>query len=153
MDVTLSWAELRMAAEVGMARRLRALAKGRAEPYGTPSTGLWEIDIQASAAEMAVAKALGMYWSDTGGPGYEGDVGRYEVRWTARPDGCLILHDDGRGGSAFILVVGTAPVFRIPGWIRGRDGQDGEFWQERTGRPCWMVPQDVLHPIDGLIRG
>jgi hypothetical protein len=73
--VTLSLDELRQAAWVGVARTLRAINKARREPHGHPAErGEWEISIHGAAAEMAVAKTLGLYWGDDRNLDYGGDV-------------------------------------------------------------------------------
>lgn len=145
MRVELTLEEIRVAASVGIERRLRAIARNRQHRHSWRGGDVWEIDIQGAAAEMAVAKAVGRYWTDTADPDYEGDVGQnVQVRWTARPDGSLLLHPDDKPEHAFVLVTGQIPQFEIRGWLWGAHGKDPRFWREDTGRPAFFVPQAAL---------
>ena len=49
--------------------RFDSLAAGRTEVYGSPTAGTaWDIDVEAAAGELAVAKALGRYWAPADDP-------------------------------------------------------------------------------------
>ena len=79
------------------------------------------------------------------------DVGTLQVRTALtrnRLFDCAPRHKDER---AFVLAVGTAPRFRIAGWMWGRDAKQQEFWKDPAGgRPAFFVPQDRLAPIAEL---
>ena len=46
------------------------------------------------------------------------------------------------------LASGTAPTFKLRGWIRARDGKPPEFWRDPTqGRPAFFVPAAALRPM------
>ena len=144
--ITLKRHELFMGAQAGMLRRLSALRRQRQERRGTPPQDLWGIDIEASLAELAVAKAFGLYWerfADTPSE-LEGDVGRLQVRSTWRDNGRLILHREDKDDAAFVLVTGRAPTYTIRGWIAGAKGKQEQWWNEGDGRPAFFVPQDAL---------
>ena len=149
MIVELSWWEFIQGATAGIYRRVLALQNKRGDRYGAPALTYWETDIESACAEMALAKALGLYWQSvvTHPEVLEGDVGSWQVRWTKRPDGRLILHEADRNDQRYTLIVGQSPVFDIVGWILGKDGKQPQYWFEGDGRPAFFVPRSALHPI------
>lgn len=146
MEVTLTWAELQQAALVGCQRYIRALWRERNEIYGTPPDP-WGVHITGAAAEMAVAKALGVFWPYATDPDWGGDVGTYHVRSTNRDDGCLILHDRDPDDGVFVLAIGTPRTYRLAGWLTARDGKTAAYWRSNVREPCFMVPQHDLAPM------
>lgn len=151
-DVLLTWVEVIQAAQVGVFRQVRACRKGRVERHGEPrQRGPWEIQIEGAAAEMAVAKALGMYWADSTELDYNGDVGRYHVRSSDLADAHLLLYPTDPDEACFILVTGRAPLFHIRGWIVAAEGKvDAYRANGRLRSDGWMVPADVLWSIKDL---
>lgn len=151
--VTLSWPEVAQAATVGVWRRIHAYRRARSQPYGNPTHDLWGLDIESACAELAVAKALGRYWAGSfvGDPSsLNGDVGdELQVRSTWRTNGCLLVHPADRDSDIFVLVVGTAPTYRLAGWTLGETAKKPQFWRDAE-RPCFFVPQSSLAPI-GLL--
>jgi len=148
ITVRLTWSEQLTAAHVGAMRRIGAMASGRPEPYGTPAD-LWAVDIEAAAAELAVAKAVGLFWPMATRPdrNLAGDVGPFQVRHTTRENGRLILHDRDSDDAAFVLVRGSIPSFDVVGWIWGADGKDQRFRFKGDGRPAFFVPETDLVSI------
>jgi hypothetical protein len=148
--VTLTSAEWTIALVVAGIRQCANEAVKRVDAHGaSPEDGLI-LHQQGAAAEAAVAKYLGRWWSGAINDLKAADVGNLQVRSTPYQEGSLILHkvkdaDD----DCFILAVGTAPTFRLAGWIRGRDGKSERFWTEKknNGRPAYFVPQEALKPM------
>jgi hypothetical protein len=150
--VELSFFELHQAANVGVMRNIQARRRERPDTYGKnvyDMEGGWGVHIEGAAAEMAVAKTLGIYWEGVWREidRSRGDVGGYQVRSTLRRDGCLILHPSDDDLAMFVLVVGAAPKLRIAGQIRAVEGKQIEYWREGTGRPAFFVPQSKLTPL------
>jgi hypothetical protein len=109
------------------------------------------LDIEGAAGEMAVAKLANIYWNGNMGNLKAADVGRLQVRTRSRDYYDLILHPTDPDDSAFILVVGKAPRFRIVGWIVARDGKLQKWWKDPAGnRPAFFVPQSELIQFDVL---
>jgi len=148
MDVRLTNAECRQAAYVGINRRLDAMKRESTEVYGSAHNGdYWTVDVEAAAAELAAAKALGRYWSPADDPSEdrEGDLGDgLQVRHTKRANGCLICHQRDADEHRFFLVVGSMPAFRVVGHILGRDAKKPEWWRTDVHRPAFFVPQYAL---------
>lgn len=106
-------------------------------------------------AEAAVAQHLGIPYEGTVNTFHcEPDVGAFDVRATDRPDGCLIIRDNDPASYPYVLAVcdGYTPVVRLVGWMYGRDARQRRWLRNPHGRrPCWMVPQQFLHPVPPVV--
>src|SRR6185436_3072187 len=88
-DVTLSWAEYRIAMHVGDDRFVRNSAKGRLEQYDVDNPQ------SHSLGEYAVAIHADYCWRELGRPDRNGpDVGPLHVRTTTRDHGLRIYPND-----------------------------------------------------------
>lgn len=105
---------------------------------------------QGAAAEMAVAKALGVYWDMVVDyapnlPDIRPDI---EVRTTTRPNGSLIIHPEDDNNRHFYLVVGELPNYNVVGSILGSEAKQARWWRESGVRyPAYFVPQSALELI------
>lgn len=157
MKVTLTWAEVAIAARIGEARTIRNRAKGNAGTmHGKASGTDWSGDIEAACAELAAAKGIGVYMpiATSAAEDRTGDLGYgLHVRHSERADARLILHPDDPDEGLFILVIGASPSFELPGFVEAADGKREQWWSDPTGkdRPAFFVPQTALHPIGGLV--
>jgi len=149
----LTWSEVEHALLTGGHRRMRRLRAGSPHRWGYGGEDNWSAHIEAAAAEMATAKALGRYWADFTAPDHDGDIGAgVQVRQTARRDGRLIIHPEDEDDHRFYLVCGEAPAFEIVGWILGRDAKRPEWWTDPgTGRPAFFVARHALHEFPARI--
>jgi hypothetical protein len=151
MQVTLTHAECELAVQVGARRRLHALRNATHEVYGKAHRGdYWTVDIEAAAGELAVAKALGVFFSvkdSAAEDRADGDVAGAQVRHTQLAHGSLICHDRDHDDHRFFLVTGRMPTFVVRGWILGRDAKSSEYWREDVPRPAFFVPQVALTPL------
>lgn len=151
--VALSWNELRLAAQVGMTRRIDDMQKGCVTKYGVKEKDKWANDPIGAIGEMAVAKMLGIYWSGAFEVGAL-DVGRVEVRTSCLglTSGHLLLHRDDSSKKIYVYVrMGASRVLAVVGWIYGHEGKQRKFWDDKVGgRPCFFVPERVLHPVKSL---
>jgi hypothetical protein len=116
-----------------------------------PNWDGWKNDIEGSIAEMMFAKFRRQYWDFNVYTKRDrrlfkaGDVGGFEVRWTERLNGSLILRTDDSPGSYFVLVVGECPNYWIVGWIKAVDGMKDEYLDApHDGPESWFVPQSAL---------
>jgi hypothetical protein len=152
VNVELTIEEARVAAMIAVERRLRAIARGREHRFNWNGEGAWENDLHATGAELAVAKALGRYWTDTAAPDSDGDVGAgVQVRWTRHPGGHLILHPSDHDMHRYVLVTGLMPRYTIRGWCSGVGGKRGNFWRGGLERPAFFVPQSALRELSTLV--
>lgn len=151
MDVSLTPDECRAAAYAGIHRRLDSLSKGRVEVYGKAAGGAyWDIDCEAAAAELALAKALGVFWvggTDPVADRRDGDVAGLQVRHTKHRNGKLILHNRDSDAHTFVLVVGAMPEFEVVGFITGAEGKQPQHWWANAPRPAYFVAREFLAPF------
>ena len=155
--VMLSQTECQLAELIGRKRREISLKYDRKETRQdfTPS-GITN-DIEASAAEMAVAKLLNIYpeWSPT-----VGKVPRFDLRWnghpvdvksTQRADGNLLIPylDE---SLIYFLVCGTMPTYKVMGYLEGdRVPWAGRLREDLGHIPCWFVPASQLQEVSNAV--
>lgn len=152
--VELTWAEVILAANVGVMRRVIALKRKVPGKYGAEdSMPWWQRDIQGALGELVLAKHLGVFWNPAIGKFNERDVAGCEVRTTPWPNGCLPIHKPDRDGR-YVLVTGEAPRFVIVGWKESREARRPEWWTDQNGdgRFMYYVPQSELEDIADLYR-
>ena len=121
----------------------------------------YDENLYGCKGEMAVAKALSMFWNGFDyGPeiAREGDVGKYAVKATLHKDGHLIFQDKHRMGVQTILaIVGTNKV-RLAGWLHFDTAKTivasgtGRKEKPRPDEPfmCWWIPQTALEGMEWL---
>jgi len=145
-EISLSKEELLQAAVTGVLRRIESMKLGLQDAHGYEDTGGWDDDIEGAAGEMAFAKYRDRYWSFHVNTFMGGDVGRVHVRTCRRKDASLIIRNGDPDDELYVLVIGKSPVYKIVGWILGRDSRKGEWVRAPNGRaPAWFVPQSVLN--------
>lgn len=142
VEVTLSVEAMVQALMVGGRRTIAAARKALRSPSQAKRT--WDIDIEGAMAEMAVAKATGMYFEPELDKFGDADVGQLHVRHTVLPDGCLIIRPDDPEGR-YCLVTGQLGRYRIVGCIDSVEARQDIWMRAPQGRPAaWFVPQSAL---------
>ena len=151
MEIKLNWTEMWIATGIGRIRQLEALKKNLPDKYGFTGDG-WSVHIEGACGELAVAKALNMYWAGTVNTfKSKADVGKLEVRTRSRHDYDLLVRPDDKDESIFIHVTGKAPEFKIHGWLLGKDAKQPNFLQNYGGRDgAYFVPSSNLKSLDEL---
>ena len=155
--VKLTWPEMMTAYHIASQRRIMNMKKGLAGKYGAPEKdGSEELDIVSTRGEMAVAKALNLYWSGSVGDYGAVDVGGLvEVRTRTKSWHSLIIHPEDKDWAPYVLVDSSAtPSFRLVGWVFGREGKKEEYWSDpaKTGRHAYFVDQERLNPMSKLLN-
>ena len=108
--------------------------------------------INSAMSEYVVARYLGVFFdldnarkSDI----YVHDIGcKVEVRHATAPDAHLILSQKDRDDAVFVLVLGTAPEYRIVGFQTGAAIKRAAFWSAEKGG--FWLPQHALRPMTEL---
>lgn len=151
MIVKLTPREIMLGATMGVMRHIQDLRDRRAGVNQQPAHLAWQVKIEGALAELAVAKALGDYWS---GASYRGaaDSGGIEVRMTRYQDGCLFLHEHDKSDARYVLAAGLNGTYKVAGWLWGREGQQEKYWRRVSAErnPAFFVPQSELHPLDEI---
>lgn len=105
--------------------------------------------------ELAVAKVLNITWNRSVGT-YKSQAdlgGRLEVRHRSNPEFQLIIRDNDKDDSIYILSRGMPPgAIEIVGWIYGHMGKKEEYKKDPGGygRPAYFIPDNVLQPMESL---
>lgn len=144
VEVTLTSAEIMMAAQAGIMRQVENI-KTKAEPYyGASDVADWQLHIEGCLGEFALAKYLNVWWGGKGNK-RSADVFLYDVRTAASHSHSLILHPDDPDDRTFWLVTGRNGAYRVHGYIKARDGKKQEYWKEPVkNRAAFFVPQSAL---------
>jgi hypothetical protein len=145
--VTLNPTEIKVATVVGTARARISRASGFQDRSHVSGEERSQKDVDAAGAELAASKATGCRWNMTvGGDLDEPDLWpNVEVRHTTCTDGGLIVRRRDKPERLFVLLIGTAPRYRVVGWTRGETARRDEYrWQD-----AWKVPQSVLTSFRG----
>ena len=154
MEISLTPMEMTCAANTGVIRRVTSIQnKLNSGIYYSKEANLWQTDIEGACAELACAKALGIYWGAGVNTFKSADLGRkIQVRATAGRTNKLIIRDRDSDHDIFILVVGSAPNYDVVGWIYGAAGKDPRWLGDANniGKPAYFIPQQSLNPIEEL---
>lgn len=157
MIVELEWYEMDVAINVGINRNTASWRNQRKHTAGYKPKDLFDTGIKAAAAELAVAKKLGLYWDgsvDTFKS--RADVGnRTEVRMSSMRVPKLIVRPNDRSDRDYVLVVdlwehGKKPKFDLVGWMLGREAMNEQYLTDNgNGRPpAYFVPVTDLRSME-----
>jgi hypothetical protein len=152
--ITLSWAELMIAGQIGTMRLVASRKQGFPDS-SNPNTAVkldWKTDFEGAAAEMAYAKYRNVYYDPTVNTFKAPDVAGDQVRSTTYKMGRLIVRGKDVNEERYILVVCSAPTYRMAGWIWTSEAKKSEWFrpEDETGPSAWWVPQDALRPMETL---
>lgn len=137
-----------------------------AGPTGLTHYGRFVNDLEATLSEIATARALGIsdFYPSVNTFHTQADVlSDIEVRSTSSSRNRLILRRNDNANHRFVFTVVELfracpwkedhPVVDIIGWCHARDGMQDKYLNQYNNRePAWFVPQDILKPIDTLLR-
>jgi len=140
-----------MAAEVGIRRRVASISRMNLDHdyFSSGNLDHWHVDIEGACAELAFAKSLGFFWDGSVNTGKSPDVAGYQVRYTHRDNGCLIVRERDRAEDWFVLVTGRHPVYTIRGKISGAEAKQKKYLRDPNQRnPAWFVPQSALAEME-----
>jgi len=143
------------AAYIGVGRHIRALMKDRTQTNDKKrGPEDWGNDIEAACAECAYALWANMFWMGGGNRLDHYDVGHVSIKHTVRPNGrLLIAPEDAKKfteETPVVLVVGTAPVMDLVGWLPMGAITTDRNWNLDMPRPCWAVTQGDLRQMEEL---
>lgn len=154
MNVTLTWSEM-MLAHMVAAERIVMNAKRAVTPRYNSDHSEWK-HLVSTRGEIAVAKALNLYWSGCTAGDYQAvDVGGcVQVRAVDKPGRRLILHPADGDTLPFVLAdTSLAPVVHLQGWMMGGEGKRPHWWQDprRDGSHAFFV-EGPLYPMSDLVK-
>lgn len=147
IEIELTPSEIMSGALIGVMRQVQNLSKKRTPAYGAGTKKDWQLHIEGALGELAVAKAMNLYYAGTGVLRAD-DVSGFQVRTRSKHDYELILHHEDQDDIKFVLVTGLNGKYVIRGYVMGYEGKVQEFWNDPAGgRPAFFVPQNKLHPF------
>ena len=144
--ISLTTEEIELGASAGVRRRIRRIEEGRKDFVSTPDG--FQRDIDGALAELAFAKALGLFWGGLGGRG-AADVGRdFEIRTSHNQGASMIVRDYDSDAARFVLILGGSQDFEVVGWMFGRECKSSEWLRRPNAETAaFFVPQDALRPM------
>jgi hypothetical protein len=154
MIVTLTGPEVSFASAVGLARQTEAIIQGKKDAHGFRGDP-WGVHIEGALAEYATAKALNCFWPASVNTWKEPDltlcgVG-IQVRLRSHDHYDLLVREPDPEQDVYVLTLGTAPTFRVAGWLFGQDAKQARYRQDYAGRvPAYFVPQVDLRPLASI---
>lgn len=127
-------------------RNISAIKHGLRNQHGVMEGGDWQIHIEGACGEMALAKALGLYWNGSVNTfKMGGDVGNFQVRTRSQHNYELLIRPDDPTDVIWWLVTGKAPRYIVQGWIQGIDAKHPDWLRAHGGRPpAYFVPHNKL---------
>ncbi len=149
MNVTLTWQEVASGALVGAQRRISSKRKNLTDRLIHGSA--WDVDIEGACGELAACKALRVYWNPSvdvfNVPDIPPDI---DVKATA--SGQFIVKPHYIDSRRYLFVQGTAPTYKVVGWIFGYEAKHAEwFTTQRADYPkVYFVPREALHSPDSV---
>lgn len=151
-EITPALNKMIIARWVGAIRALESKTRGLKDRHGM-SWDCLDAQIEGAVGELAVAKALNVYWNGSVNTLRALDLSGIQVRTHSQRDYDLIVWPDDSPDDLYVLVTGKMPEYRIHGWIRGSDAMQDHWLKEHGDRPpAYVVPQDALQPIETLLR-
>lgn len=148
-QVTLFWYEVEYAAMVGIKRQIRSRSSKDHNKIQSKDFG-WHTDIESACAELAVAKALNLYWDGSINVSKRPDIpSGLQIRHTSFDSGHLIVRPGDPLEHRYILVTGTSPLYCLRGWLWGYEVKSIGDWRKHINCDgyAWWVSQEKLNPI------
>lgn len=151
-EVSLTEFEVWWASLVGTRRQVESLRKGLSHKAGLKAEDNdFSYHIIGALAELALAKALNLYWPGSVNTFKEPDVHIYHVRWTSNSKRGLIVRPHDPDG-IYVLVTGNANKMTVHGYAHSSEIKDNKYLSspDPTRPPCYELPRGLLKPINTL---
>jgi hypothetical protein len=147
--ITLTAAELREAAMLGVETMIESITSGRRPAWAGHD---WTSDIEGRCGERAVAKYLGLRWNPANINTFKDvpDIGSLEVRTRSKDWYELFIRPDDRDDRLYVLVTGAAGVYAIRGCYMGADAKAHREWLQdhgKLGKPAYFIPTERLRDL------
>lgn len=156
VEIVLTWSEMKLAAYVAVGAKIACMQRGARHAHGATDENMtWDTQIVSAQGEIGVAKYLNLYWSGLSDIIKAVDVGGEKgaaVRTRTQHWYELMLHKTDNDRPFVLVTAERPPVFRLVGWIFGRDGKLEKYWGAHgaPGRPAFFVPHCELLPMHEL---
>jgi hypothetical protein len=151
LGIVLTDDEVRQATEHAEIQQAKAIREGRRNHLGHARS--MAAEITGALGEIAVAKALKLFWERDVHGFKRPDVSGFQVRATDRSNGALIVRDNDGLEDIYILVTSLNRTnWILRGWMRGEEARAvGKFEAKgMSSVKAYWVSQKQLHPISSL---
>ena len=152
VKITLTEDEFWEATRVGAQRHFRSVCDGRRMRIVTANDDGWRNHIEGACAELAAAKHTKLKWHGAVDAFGKPDLGLWVDVKLRRNEECpLIIKEHEPDDWFYILVHGTAPHFKLRGWIVGKQGKLVGTYYPGKGKNCgtYAVPHEALTQYGG----
>ena len=150
MLVALTAIEVAVGTTVGAYRNAESQLSGRKPRFPEKTPGeLWGFHIESALAELAVSKALGIYWGFSVNTFHVPDIANtnIEVRWSSAPR--LKIRPDDPNQRVMVSVRGACHEKELMGWCYAHEGKLKEN-RSASDPPCYFHDHENLRPINSL---
>lgn len=148
IEISLSESEAQVAAEVGAKRHIFSIYRNKKPNNGAAQS--FNLHIDGALSEMAVAKALKIYFTVEHEFSGIKDFETFEVRSTTYLNGCLYCLKKDLEDRRYVLVINQFPIFKLVGWSYGKEIKQEKYWKDKSGVGRWAywMPQSDLRTIE-----
>lgn len=157
IDIKLSEKQLHIAEQEARRRQSQNEERGLKGRNRAPAAGTKALEMHrlGCIGETAVAHYLGLeqflFTHQQAMPGSSDLPGGIEVKTRSKHGYDLLVQLDDDPDETFVLVTHQGDTTRVIGWLRGYEAMKREYIRELVrGRPCYVVPQNKLRPLDEL---
>lgn len=153
MQITLTLPEMLTGTNLGTIRQYASDKRGSKYSEGFTEEKMTALasHIEGALGEVCVAKALGLYFEPTVNTYGKADIGEdIGVRTTNKNGHGLLIRERDNPDHFYYLVIGSAPHYRVCGWVRGGDAKVDEYLAPHIEgkRRVWRIPEEKLNSID-----
>jgi len=161
MLIKLKWHEVQMAWDVGVNRAAHSIRMELKDAHGWRPDPVSDIGWQclSASSELAVAKALHLYWNGSVNTFSRPDLPNIEIKSQLhhvldrnKQTNFLIVRKNMPDDQRYVLVVVHSKTdYRIAGFIPGYKAKQEKYISQRVGRePFYQVPLGALYPIEQI---
>ena len=158
MIVELEWYEYKMAAQVGLDRKVQSILNGHKDRYGSVWTPISDVgwSVVSAVAECAVAKALGMYWDGSINTFSRPDLGDYEIKAQLhhkidpnKHSNFLVIKPNAPDDLLHVLVLSHSNTrYEVVGFMKASDAKVARYERQVGTRPKFYgIPAEDLTDI------
>lgn len=158
VQVTLTNQELWMATSLGIMRGWQSkVLKSKDKVSDHSYTESIRMHILGALGEAAFAKYFQVYNSQTfnewkNSPDIKNGEHDIEIRTRSKESYDLIIREDDKSTSIYVLATGDGDQIKLHGWIYGDKGKKKEYIKEYGGKsPAYFIPSNKLNSIESLV--
>lgn len=161
MLIKLNWHEVQMAWDVGVNRAAHSLRMQLKDAHGWRPDPILDVGWQciSASSELAVAKALHLYWDGSVNTFNRPDLPNIEVKAQLhhmldryKKENFLIIRKNMPDEQRYVFVIVNSKTdYRVAGFMPGYAGKQDKYLTSRAGREqFYAIPVKDLYPIKDI---